>query len=202
MEKTKLVRVGVERDGWRVVRDLGAATYIGRVEVMIQCLRCGMLKRIRYDNFLKSVPKKCYGCVGGTHGFSIQSRVGAKKLRGEKPYWFKEYQEAARAQLSQEEFVKYRTALYGAWVRDLVWRVPPEEFSRLLASSCVYCGEVGPTVGVDRVDNALGYESGNLVPCCTVCNRMKWAHSLEFFLAQVAKIQAFTSKNKVAETSA
>ena len=29
------------------------------------------------------------------------------------------------------------------------------------------------TMGVDRVDSSRGYEAGNLVPCCFVCNQVK-----------------------------
>jgi hypothetical protein len=47
--------------------------------------------------------------------------------------------------------------------------------------------------GLDRVDNARGYESGNVVPCCDPCNRMKGTLSREAFLEHVALVAAWGS---------
>lgn len=65
--------------------------------------------------------------------------------------------------------------------RGIVFALLPEQFMRLINSDCHYCG-VPPRPsktlksafnGVDRFDNALGYVDGNVVACCTLCNRMK-----------------------------
>lgn len=39
-------------------------------------------------------------------------------------------------------------------------------------ASCIYCAGTLPEqgVGLDRIDNALGYTFDNSVPCCTLCN--------------------------------
>jgi hypothetical protein len=71
-----------------------------------------------------------------------------------------------------------------------------DDFFRLTASNCFYCGAppsnrmswkgcYGTYVysGIDRVDNALGYEPGNCVPCCGACNRAKGAMSSADFVA-------------------
>jgi len=42
--------------------------------------------------------------------------------------------------------------------------------------------------GIDRVDNSRGYESGNVVSCCGVCNMLKHVLSKEEFLARIEKI--------------
>ena len=42
--------------------------------------------------------------------------------------------------------------------------------------------------GIDRLDNKLGYEEENCVPCCYLCNRMKWSITEKDFLAQISKI--------------
>lgn len=46
---------------------------------------------------------------------------------------------------------------------------------------CTYCQfELDPSGGgLDRIDNTRGYESGNVVPCCGVCNLTRsdlWTH--------------------------
>lgn len=56
--------------------------------------------------------------------------------------------------------------------RGLKWELSIESYSLLMSMPCYYCGgelsKLG--VGLDRIDNALGYIKGNVVPCCSVCN--------------------------------
>ena len=84
-----------------------------------------------------------------------------------------------------------------------------DEGMRLLSSPCHYCGAPPAKTyhrpggygeclynGLDRVDNAKGYEPGNVVPCCTACNLAKGMASGEQFLAwalSVARHQGWTS---------
>lgn len=74
-----------------------------------------------------------------------------------------------------------------------------EEFSKLVHDNCIYCGappeknsefyqglrrksiEDVPVNGIDRIDSNLGYISGNCVPCCSYCNRMKSDLSFDEF---------------------
>lgn len=84
--------------------------------------------------------------------------------------------------------------------RGYTWNLLDEEASQLLRSSCVFCGspysrtlgEGTPTEckinGIDRWDNAKGYESGNAVSCCTTCNYAKGKLSGGEYLAHVKKI--------------
>jgi hypothetical protein len=44
--------------------------------------------------------------------------------------------------------------------------------------------------GIDRVDSSMGYVAGNVVPCCSTCNRMKLDHSYDDFIAHIKKIVA------------
>ena len=45
--------------------------------------------------------------------------------------------------------------------------------------------------GIDRVDNGLGYESNNCVPCCTHCNFAKGALTQKEFLEWVNQLIIF-----------
>jgi len=70
---------------------------------------------------------------------------------------------------------------------SLQWGLGVEEYTRLVTSECFYCGRPphqklhsarGTGLkrnGIDRVDNARGYEPDNCVSCCTLCNRAKRA---------------------------
>ena len=76
----------------------------------------------------------------------------------------------------------------------------PKEIYDIEQQPCYYCGAKSLQVsrshggteyvynGLDRIDSALGYVPGNVVPCCGICNRakgamtqsefMEWAHGL------------------------
>jgi hypothetical protein len=95
----------------------------------------------------------------------------------------------------------YRAYFYGARARSLPFNLNREEFEELVLSDCVYCGMppsmikrtafVSETLnGIDRVDNAIGYDLSNCVPCCRVCNQMKHALGREEFLEHVRRIAA------------
>jgi hypothetical protein len=78
----------------------------------------------------------------------------------------------------------------------LSWALDLEAYKKLVTASCFYCGRPphqepqGAHMkglglkrnGIDRVDNAKGYEPGNCVPCCTSCNREKRSQSQSEFI--------------------
>jgi len=68
---------------------------------------------------------------------------------------------------------KYRIYEAGAKERDLSFNLTFEEFMKYWKQPCVYCGQPIETIGLDRVDNSVGYEATNVVPCCKDCNRAK-----------------------------
>lgn len=85
--------------------------------------------------------------------------------------------------------------------RHLEFSVSFEEFSELIDKACAYCGSppvlhkrprnIGGDIvrnGVDRVVNAVGYVTGNCVPCCKICNRMKLNLSEQEFLDHIRRI--------------
>lgn len=69
-----------------------------------------------------------------------------------------------------------------------------EQFYSITEGRCVYCGNESeyPSSNnypehtivnyIDRVDNAKGYLIGNIVACCSLCNKIKMKHSLEEFI--------------------
>lgn len=60
----------------------------------------------------------------------------------------------------------------------------------LWRGSCAYCGDSVEGCRLDRVDNARGYELGNVAICCYPCNRMKLNFTLGTFLDRVKRIAA------------
>lgn len=89
-------------------------------------------------------------------------------------------------------FNRYRSS---AKKKGLEWGLTHQEFEDVAAKPCAYCGRApelrsanGRTglkieySGVDRVNNSEGYTPGNVLPCCTWCNKAKNDGSLELFV--------------------
>lgn len=88
----------------------------------------------------------------------------------------------------------YAGAKYSAKTRGYLWDLSREVVRTLTKGSCFYCGEPPAQIqhgqsytgdyvynGIDRVDNALGYISDNVVSCCKRCNRAKDTRSVREF---------------------
>ena len=62
------------------------------------------------------------------------------------------------------------------------------------AEYCSYCGKrlvwdpQSNRYNLDRIDNRLGYERSNVVPCCSTCNRMKSNFDYDTFIEHCSNI--------------
>ena len=86
--------------------------------------------------------------------------------------------------------------------KNLPFNLTKEDFKSLTLSNCFYCDSAPSTIryhtknarkpyiynGIDRLDNNIGYEKTNSVPCCKICNYMKKAYKFDFFLSHIKKI--------------
>jgi len=68
--------------------------------------------------------------------------------------------------------VAYRIYLYkrNSKKSGRVFNLTKEQFESVYGNPCYYCGRKLQVMGLDRVDNGVGYEIGNVVSCCTDCN--------------------------------
>lgn len=73
-----------------------------------------------------------------------------------------------------------RSYKIGAKVRGIDWKIKDSFAKELIKKECFYCGAKFSNEwdgykynGIDRVDNEKGYEEGNVVPCCKICNVAK-----------------------------
>ena len=64
-----------------------------------------------------------------------------------------------------------------------------EDISKFWQKPCYYCGTEIKTIGLDRINNLIGYKKNNLVSCCRNCNRAKMTLSKENFI-KICKIIA------------
>lgn len=61
---------------------------------------------------------------------------------------------------------------HSARKRGHLFDLPDNALCKLVLSSCHYCNFPGPN-GLDRIQSSKPYVRGNVVPCCTYCNRAK-----------------------------
>lgn len=95
----------------------------------------------------------------------------------------------ARRKTPTGRYTMYKTT---AKRRGLEFLITLEEFTSLISKNCTYCGS-NDSVGVDRIDNQIGYLIENSTSCCTTCNMMKKALPLELFLEHCQKVTLFNT---------
>jgi len=64
-----------------------------------------------------------------------------------------------------------------------------QQFNNILKRKCFYCNSLNNNhLGIDRIDSCDDYHVNNVVPCCSVCNRIKSDHDIDVFFNQVKNI--------------
>lgn len=82
--------------------------------------------------------------------------------------------------------------------RGKTWTLTPIEAFTLITSNCTYCG-FSPSwpatrVGIDRVDNSIGYTADNCVSCCSTCNSAKGEKTVDAFTAWIKMVYSRLSE--------
>ncbi len=137
---------------------------------LCQC-ECGAIKSIRGCN-LRNRQYTCTRSCG-----CLQKEVAAKNGKLEK----------------QAPGIIPRKNLYYAYKRralkilEISFEINFEDFMSMCGQNCTYCTAEPSNViknskdksdvfvynGIDRIDSSKGYVSGNMVPCCEICNKAK-----------------------------
>lgn len=122
----------------------------------------------------------------------VNCHMEATQVKLKKAYRQNRYSDYRNSQRQRLTTYKYASAK-----RNIEWHISDEVAFALFNMACLYCGEE-PTVkqlmGIDREDTAIGYQDGNIVPCCKICNKMKHRYSKEVFVAQCRKIARHADK--------
>ena len=83
---------------------------------------------------------------------------------------------------------KYHTYRQSAKSRNIPFELTMDQFMTFWQKPCHYCTDPIATIGLDRMDNALGYVMQNVVPCCTSCNKAKLRMSPDAYIAQCTRV--------------
>lgn len=102
---------------------------------------------------------------------------------------------------SEESILRSVVASYkgAAEKRGLKWALTEQQALALFAGDCAYCkappgnerrskGRTALYNGIDRVENARGYDPDNVVSCCGPCNIAKGTRTAKQFLAWAHQI--------------
>lgn len=99
-----------------------------------------------------------------------------------------------------------------AQARNIDFTLSDDEFFALVAMPCVYCNRSGTRrathnnrknkfngafycTGLDRIDNSVGYTTGNVEPCCWDCNNAKKTMGKEEFVYWIRLVYTTLEKN-------
>lgn len=89
-------------------------------------------------------------------------------------------------------YTSYRSS---AKSRGYTFELSFENFSKLVKKDCFYCGKKPKKYnGIDRKINRIGYTKKNSVPCCWICNRMKWNMSTYEFASSIINLNVWAQK--------
>lgn len=88
---------------------------------------------------------------------------------------------------------KYSSYKYSAKRCRNEFRLSKLDFFSFYNKECVYCGSKIDGIGIDRVDNNIGYIYNNCVPCCKHCNWAKSNLLLKDFIEHINKIITFNT---------
>lgn len=84
--------------------------------------------------------------------------------------------------------VKYKQYQANCVKRNMEFGLSFDEFKSFWNKPCHYCDERIESIGLDRVDNSIGYKKENVVPCCWDCNRLKGNMEMVSFMDKIKKI--------------
>lgn len=179
--------IGKKFGSWYVAGNASKKTSSGILYYRCEC-DCGNIREIQGSALRNGMSKGCMDCGG--------KKIGAK-LTGRKSFNRLPDGEAQRNAI----YLAYKR---GSARRKLSFSISRDFFSKITKMDCFYCGKKpsqnfkniynsGLYIynGIDRVNNDIGYEENNCVPCCKFCNRAKDTLSQDEFLKNIKRIYKY-----------
>lgn len=172
----------------KIVKDLGVVKKNRRVLVICDC---GGAKETNLHTILNGECKSC-GC--------LNRELSSQRIKA-RP-------EKRNKELSAQKhlFNQYK---WGAIDRSRKFEITLDDFIQITTSNCFYCGIEPLQIkkcygysgeykynGIDRLNNNLGYELTNCVPCCRMCNIAKNNNDIEDFKNWINRVYNYQKKRE------
>lgn len=99
-----------------------------------------------------------------------------RNVSSEKKEQRKEYKRQHREENKNSPNVRFVVAKSAAKSRNIIWSLSKQEYTEIISKSCYYCNNnfgdnnINCGVGLDRINNSMGYAVDNVVSCCAKCN--------------------------------
>lgn len=91
----------------------------------------------------------------------------------------------------------YKNHNHCAKVRNLITDITKIQFINFMNYNCYYCNSKNShTSNLDRIDSNKNYVIDNVVPCCGICNKMKFDIPFEIFIKKIKAIVYLSNKDK------
>jgi len=136
---------------------------------------------------MKFARNNCLDCGNEVHSIATsckRCRACMNKKQRESNAKYRE----KRKNIPKSPKQRYSQYQKGAVSRNHAFELTEEQFMTFWDKPCHYCKQPINGIGIDRLDNSIGYLIDNCVPCCTVCNMMKFKQSYKHFIAKCAQI--------------
>lgn len=114
------------------------------------------------------------------HNYYVENKESiierSKNVSLEKKEQRKEYKRQHREEKKNSSHVRFVVAKSGAKSRNIIWGMSKQEYTEIISKPCYYCSNnfgdnnINCGVGLDRVNNSMGYTVDNVVSCCAKCN--------------------------------
>jgi len=146
------------------------------------CFSCGILKQgLEYTVDRSTYTGLGVYCLECTRVKTLKYDTKNRKSRRKK-------NNARQALMRNIPEFRYKEYKKGADQRNLSFSITIDEFITFWGKPCHYCGDKILSIGLDRVDNNLGYELSNIKACCFPCNQMKSNKNLDEWIDRMKKI--------------
>jgi len=172
----------------------------------VKCTHCLHKARItdrKRNDKKRQDPNTCLDC-GVIFSKDVKRAKGKhdKELRRCNPCYEKlqkyESQRPARernykAEAFTNKHVIWNHYVKGAQKRNINFALPKTKFNELILLPCFYCDykKDGEVNGIDHLNNNVGYQEDNVVPCCKTCNITKGSQHPQEFIDKLQAIHLF-----------